>query len=198
MTELEKKQLLVDMIHAARNGYDDGSLKNLSAKDSTESGLMEILNFLLRNKLNLVLEEETLVKPKPLDWRYSEKDLVSFGTYLLSDERTANIKANKIEGLKLSDRIWNVFDADLSNWKEKEKSQHSEPVSKEAKPKESLTKNDLINIIQKKDIGEIADKIVELIDSTAEMDQLITLLKKQESEGGYNPNAVKKLLNLLS
>lgn len=59
---------------------------------------------------------------------YNTKDLVSFGLYLLSDERKANFEASEIhkrengqnpipahESLKL------VHDADLANWRETRK-----------------------------------------------------------------------------
>lgn len=59
MTELEKKQLLVDLIKvAAGEFYENDAYKNLNAQDSTFSGLKEQLNFLMTNRLQLVVDDE--------------------------------------------------------------------------------------------------------------------------------------------
>lgn len=165
MTELEKKQLLVDLIKtAAGDYYENDSYKNLNANDSTFSGLKGQLDFLLRNRLELTIDEERtgaaqaipkepvqneknedeldltdseleLVKncqnqlkqgalnPNAFDKllnlcykllevpRYSKKELVSFGNYLLSPKREAMVsEINKN----------NVTHADISNWKDEE------------------------------------------------------------------------------
>jgi hypothetical protein len=51
---------------------------------------------------------------------YEESDLVSFGEYLLSQERTKLIKENE-SGIPLEKRLEDVSHADLENWKEKQK-----------------------------------------------------------------------------
>ena len=54
--------------------------------------------------------------------RYSEADLVSFGEYLLSQEREERLKQTSVENpkaLPYEERFRNVFEADLANWKEK-------------------------------------------------------------------------------
>lgn len=49
---------------------------------------------------------------------YTLSDLVSFGEYLLSKERTKNVKSHPIKG-GLCERLKSVSDADIDNWKEK-------------------------------------------------------------------------------
>jgi hypothetical protein len=52
--------------------------------------------------------------------QYTEKDLVSFGNYLLSKERKQRIKVNKTD-IKLAPpslRATEVQDADLANWQD--------------------------------------------------------------------------------
>jgi hypothetical protein len=44
-------------------------------------------------------------------------DLVSFGEYLLSKERTKTVKSHPIKG-GLSERLTKVSDADIANWKD--------------------------------------------------------------------------------
>ena len=68
---------------------------------------------------------------------FNKMDLVSFGTYLLSDERKAKIKRatkqDKAEGfnsIPAKERLKRVTHADLSNWldkKRKEKKGRCEP-----------------------------------------------------------------------
>lgn len=48
---------------------------------------------------------------------YNKKDLLSFGKYLLSDERTLRIQDATPEGIELSDRLKEVYHADIENWK---------------------------------------------------------------------------------
>jgi hypothetical protein len=50
-------------------------------------------------------------------------ELVSFGKYLLSDDRTNNIAFSVKPGdtVSLQDRLKEVYHADLENWKEKYK-----------------------------------------------------------------------------
>lgn len=50
---------------------------------------------------------------------YTEKELVSFGNYLLGKEREALIKSGDAEIL-YEERAGCVSDADLRNWQEKE------------------------------------------------------------------------------
>jgi hypothetical protein len=52
---------------------------------------------------------------------FEEKDLVSFGEYLLSEERVKRIKDNANPDLDLFDQLGQVYHADLENWKEKQK-----------------------------------------------------------------------------
>ncbi len=56
---------------------------------------------------------------------YDEKDLVSFGKYLLSLERTERITSNHDAGdsVSLSERLSEVYHADLENWKAQQKSE---------------------------------------------------------------------------
>ena len=56
---------------------------------------------------------------------FSKKDMVSFGNYLLSDERreayeaaTQEAKENKISILSTEERLKNVSHADFENWME--------------------------------------------------------------------------------
>lgn len=53
---------------------------------------------------------------------YNEKDFVSFGRYLLSEERTNRIKDNYKKGdpVSLEGRLSEVYHADIENWKQKE------------------------------------------------------------------------------
>jgi hypothetical protein len=55
---------------------------------------------------------------------YEEKDLVSFGEYLLSEKRDALIINNEaFENLKqCKERLQAVYQSDLENWKESQKS----------------------------------------------------------------------------
>lgn len=49
---------------------------------------------------------------------FTERDLVSFGDYLLSDERKEKILSNpEFEG-RLEEDLKQVYDADLANWSE--------------------------------------------------------------------------------
>lgn len=48
---------------------------------------------------------------------YTEADLVSFGLYLLSDERKQLFQST-ITGLSVAERLKDVHHADLENWKE--------------------------------------------------------------------------------
>lgn len=50
--------------------------------------------------------------------KFEEKDLVSFGNYLLSDERKTIFKKHPTD-LSLEERLSNVHDPDLANWKDK-------------------------------------------------------------------------------
>ena len=52
---------------------------------------------------------------------YTEADLISFGKFLLSEERESSLReTNNInpEALPYEERFKNVYDADLANWKE--------------------------------------------------------------------------------
>lgn len=49
----------------------------------------------------------------------TEQKLVSFGRYLLSKERTEKVKANEALSDILEERLADVSDADVYNWKEK-------------------------------------------------------------------------------
>lgn len=51
---------------------------------------------------------------------YEESDLVSFGEYLLSQERSELIKEN-VRQINVKERLEEVYHADLENWKEKQK-----------------------------------------------------------------------------
>ena len=46
---------------------------------------------------------------------FTESDLVSFGTYMVSDERTSSLDNNLSQELR-EERLKNVSDADLANW----------------------------------------------------------------------------------
>lgn len=50
---------------------------------------------------------------------YNQKDLVKFGEYLLSKERTNRITENTKEGdpVPLEERLKSVYHADIENWK---------------------------------------------------------------------------------
>lgn len=48
---------------------------------------------------------------------YNKKDLISFGKYLLSEERTNRIVQATPEGLDHSERLKEVYHADIENWK---------------------------------------------------------------------------------
>jgi hypothetical protein len=50
---------------------------------------------------------------------FEEKDLVSFGNYLFSDERISLLEEAESE-LSLQERMEIVTDADLANWKAKQ------------------------------------------------------------------------------
>lgn len=50
---------------------------------------------------------------------YTEQQLVEFGTYLLSAERKKLFKSRKIKGLTLNERLSQVHDSDLENFKNK-------------------------------------------------------------------------------
>lgn len=54
---------------------------------------------------------------------YNEKDLVSFGNYLLSEERKISYKQNPNfpNEKRLEERLSEVSHADLCNWTEKQK-----------------------------------------------------------------------------
>lgn len=55
---------------------------------------------------------------------YDEKDLVTFGKYLLSKEREDNLKQTSLDSslaLPYEERFREVFDADIQNWKETQK-----------------------------------------------------------------------------
>jgi len=53
---------------------------------------------------------------------YTEEDLVKFGQFLLSEERTNRILTNYNEGdpVTKEERLREVYHADISNWKEKQ------------------------------------------------------------------------------
>ena len=47
-----------------------------------------------------------------------DSDLISFGNYLLSDDRKKFFKSFKsIKGLSLNERLSHVYSSDLENWK---------------------------------------------------------------------------------
>ena len=46
---------------------------------------------------------------------FNKKDLVNFGKYLLSDERTASLAATESE-IPLAERLKNVYHADVENF----------------------------------------------------------------------------------
>lgn len=48
---------------------------------------------------------------------YTEADLVSFGRFMVSDERRKNFKKTKTS-LPLKDRLSDVHHADVCNWKD--------------------------------------------------------------------------------
>jgi len=54
---------------------------------------------------------------------FDETDLTTFGKYLLSKERRDLITSNYKEGdnVTLEDRLSQVYDSDLANWKHSEK-----------------------------------------------------------------------------
>lgn len=54
---------------------------------------------------------------------YEESDLVSFGEYLLSDDRKKSFRQNNpiSEELSVEERLKKVYDSDMSTWKEKQK-----------------------------------------------------------------------------
>lgn len=54
---------------------------------------------------------------------YEESDLVSFGEYLLSEERKKLIVDNHNDEapVSINQRLTHVYHADLENWKEKQK-----------------------------------------------------------------------------
>ena len=49
----------------------------------------------------------------------TEQKLVSFGRYLLSQERTDRVKSNEALSDIVEERLADVSDADVYNWKEK-------------------------------------------------------------------------------
>lgn len=63
---------------------------------------------------------------------FNKKDLVKFGKYLLSDGRIARIKRthkadNKeenLKGLTLKEKLREVYDSDIENWKLTLKQKH--------------------------------------------------------------------------
>lgn len=126
MTELEKKQLLVKMINVLAEDSEFSGHANLNLNDSTFEGLGRELNFLMRNRLELYVDEirtggttaESLPKPNPGDRIYTQTELVSFGQYLLSQKRRDSIAAVKIKGVSLSERLKDVYDSDIPNWME--------------------------------------------------------------------------------
>lgn len=126
MTELEQKQLLVDLIKTAAGNYMPESYQNLNANDSTFDGLKEQLDFLMRNRLQLVIDEirtgnaESSKHPvlEP-DKPYSLKEVVSFGNYLLSHQRYHTVLNHpSVDSRLLQDRLTSVSDADLKNWRD--------------------------------------------------------------------------------
>lgn len=56
---------------------------------------------------------------------YDEHDLVTFGEYLLSEERAKRIESNWDSGdsVSLEERKSQIYHADLENWKEKQRSE---------------------------------------------------------------------------
>jgi hypothetical protein len=55
---------------------------------------------------------------------FNKSDLISFGKYLLSKQRTESINANLVEGIPDDeDRILEVTHADFRNWKESKSNQ---------------------------------------------------------------------------
>lgn len=73
------------------------------------------------NEISNLLEEFLFSEPSHLQINYTEKDMVSFGFYLLSEERKNKFIDHKEEpnGISIEERLAMVWDADLSNWKEK-------------------------------------------------------------------------------
>jgi hypothetical protein len=51
---------------------------------------------------------------------FEESDLISFGRYLLSEERTKRITNNETPGdsVPIKERLQEVYHADYENWKE--------------------------------------------------------------------------------
>ncbi len=51
---------------------------------------------------------------------FNQKDLTSFGEYLLSDERTQRITSNLSEGdsIPVKERLSQIYHADIENWKD--------------------------------------------------------------------------------
>ena len=58
-----------------------------------------------------------------MEEQFDRSDLVSFGTYLLSDERTNLITNGSSEGVDINERLKAVYHADIENWK----AQNAEP-----------------------------------------------------------------------
>ncbi len=52
--------------------------------------------------------------------KYTKKDLVTFGNYLLSDLRNSKFKVPELHHLA-AERIDKVHDADIANWQDMEK-----------------------------------------------------------------------------
>jgi hypothetical protein len=52
---------------------------------------------------------------------YEEKDLVSFGKYLLSEERVARVSENANPEINIFDQLQELYHADLESWKESQK-----------------------------------------------------------------------------
>ena len=54
-----------------------------------------------------------------MEEQFNRSDLVSFGTYLLSDERTNLITNGSSEGVDINERLKNVYHADIERCRKK-------------------------------------------------------------------------------
>lgn len=82
------------------------------------------------------MEEESVVRyqiseseSESEDRLYTERELVSFGNYLLSDSRYESIRGSEFSAVsdEMMEKLSGVHDADLANWKEEER-QESESL----------------------------------------------------------------------
>lgn len=61
---------------------------------------------------------------------YEEKDMVTFGEYLLSKQRTDLISSNREgDSIPLEDRLRQIYHADFENWKHLEQKKPDAPQS---------------------------------------------------------------------